>query len=485
MAMLASLSHRLTYRHQLLQALAALKAQPTPAMLQQWVAQLQPNAMPNPVMLQVMVHALSTTNQEAEAKSLADLLMAMATLDEVQVPLWNLIANPKCGDVAKDYAQLVLQTLGDITPIGFWMEHLNDPKALIQRETTRMVQLANQNPEAMVDFVDFFQALPPDEQLSLLASINATINPSASQAAGWLRALHVLQYAPLTPQVQQALQQYQTQHPLHQPNGCAYLCNTPPNTVLEGCYSSLPDGEGYQIVMVVRKHTHAPQYCVVSTVMNDTQGVIETFGFYSLSASEFWTLLDKTYEGCHKYPVPGHVAKHWLRIAYIQAQLSNHGVPYEFAAWQPALADIPEWWQPTMPALWAQPHWVNQGQQLLDHPDMATWQPHWGNATGLSQLSNAHSHTPHTLADGMQRLVAQPQWLFMLQRRLERCAWLFHFQQATVFRNLAATFAAYILEGCYHDQNPVCVTFLKPYVQRSLISGIPQVATPNPSECVE
>jgi hypothetical protein len=468
-------SQRLLYRRHLLQTLQTLKNQPDCNSFARCLGDLQ-TACPeghDPVLVMVAIHLLAHTTDETDGRHLSEIILALAELDEVQTPLWNIIANPQLADTAKDFAQLILQTLGDATPLSYWLANLKNPKILIDRETLRMLELVHQNPEAMVDFLDFFSTLPLDEQHNLMQSLWANC-PSDNALNLVLNALALNGLPEASARlVNQALDRLNASY---QPWSCYRLPVSGRQlvdvTTADTCYASLPDGLGHQIVMLVRKHLTSPHYCVVATVINDSQGILETFGFYSLSASEFWKLLDRTYEGCHKYPVPASLARHWLLIARNQTLLCNNRLPYEFYAWQTALMDIPEWVEPTIDPGWVRSHWSQLSEQLLDHPDLCTWIPDWSQQTGLSRLTTAHTmQDPRSLTEGLIRLQAQPHWLFIIKHRLERCAWLFHLQQSYVYRDLAATVSQTLLNEVHQPENQLIRTFLAEYIHR----GIPKL----------
>jgi hypothetical protein len=466
-------SLRLVYRRLLLHT---LKNQPDANCFTRCLSDLQA-ACPqghDPLLVQVAVSLLRHITDETDGRYLSEIILALAELDDVQATLWHIIANPKLNDTAKDFAQLILQTLGDATPLSYWLANLKNPKTLIDRETLRMLELVHQNPEAMVDFLDFFCTLPLDEQKNLMQSL--LLNCRHDNALNLvLNALALNSLPSATHElVLSALAQLDDKR-----HACPRLPVSGTQlvdiTVADTCYASLPDGLGHQMVILVRKHTASPHYCVVATVLNDTQGILDTFGFYSLSASEFWKLLDRTYEGCHKYPIPATLAKNWLLVARNQTLLSNQRLPYEFYAWQAALLDIPEWIQPLIESTWIRADWAPLSEQLLEHPDLSTWIPDWSKTTGLSRLSTGHAvAAPKTFAEGLLRLQTQPHWLFTLKHRLERCAWMFHMQQAMVYRDLAATVSHTLLNDCNQLESQLIRTFLAEYINRGLA---PQTAS--------
>ena len=52
-------------------------------------------------------------------------------------------------------ANLILRHLGDNSDPDLYLEYLEDPKGLIGRETERMLEVSSENPETLIDFIDF------------------------------------------------------------------------------------------------------------------------------------------------------------------------------------------------------------------------------------------------------------------------------------------------------------------------------------------
>jgi hypothetical protein len=483
--MVLKTSPQLQYRRALLGLVAALKQR---ASLTDWhnEAEQLKSVCPNTVLLcQVIIHTLSYCTDEREGRLLAEMLILWGDLDHVQQPLWAVITQADATDIAKDFAQLALQALGDATPLTFWLANLQAPRQMIDRETQRMLETVHHQPEALVDFLDFYMALPTQEQESLLDSLAKPINPATAKTEALLSpgikllvyALyhHHISNAPLHAHITQLYQTYlqptylphttqgkstthlsadsqlryqelrHTQELRHSIDAhyCGYLYTGTPDmlkeTVIDTCYSSLPDGLGYQIVIIVRKHIKQPSYCVMACVLHDTQGLVDTFGFYNLNANEFWSLIDKTYEGCNKYLLPAPVAKQWLLIARAQNMLTDRPIPYEFSAWQTVLMDIPEWHHAPISPDWVRQDWLAHTHQLLDHPDMQTW-----------NNSFAHSETSPEKPLSIPPSNRYP-WQVALSYRLKRVASLFHFQGLVVFRDLAATASQEVLKDCYKN----------------------------------
>jgi hypothetical protein len=362
--------------------------------------------------LDVLMKELERQQSASVYRILGELLVALGNLGKLHDPLWALICAPNVSDEAKDAANLALGHLGDQNDPNLYLDFLKDPQSLIHRETERMLEVSAENPEALIDFIDFICSLPLEEQCQLLTSLQEdygtpslmTLYVAAWEAqpplevqevllrnikglkntvvARWLydqleavQNQQVLFPAETYPEqhavtVQKWLQRairplklaglYQTASfaeslpwvlglPPDIFPGYAQFCASEP----EACFTTLPDGLGNQGFFMARRRQNG-DLSMMSLAVNDTLGVLGGFGFFALTDADADRLLDRFHEKAVKIPAePSYVLDKLLRAEALNRRQGG-GIPYEVTAWKGFLAawlDMTE--PPTVFDFWA------------------------------------------------------------------------------------------------------------------------------------
>lgn len=324
-------------------------------------------------MANVLVRELIQATETSRLMAVAELLVELTTLPDVQGDLWAVIEDDHTSDAVKDAANLVLRNLGDTSDPDTYLDYLDDPDALIAEETGRMLALANENPSALVDFLDFTVSLPVEEQVRLLDSLRMDYPPEQLlplyDALYWYQppaqtqvfikeqflAMETAQAIPLLEkvavtaidddfhkQLTRHVQKLRLKHgPVSQP-----LPPLAKQGELSHCYVTLPDGIGNQGVMVVRTLDNG-DHCLLAVAINDQAGILDAFGFYRLSDADLGQLVAKFHEANLKIDAKPAVVVELLHRAWWQSAILGHHtphnggqkpIPYEYTCWQPLLA---------------------------------------------------------------------------------------------------------------------------------------------------
>jgi hypothetical protein len=353
--------------------------------------------------LSILTRELKRHNTPETIRVIAELLIELGHLKQLQDPLWSLIEDPKTTDEAKDAANLVLRHLGDDTDPELYLEYLQDPQGLINRETERMLEASLENPEALIDFMDFLLSVPATEQIMLLNSLQADYPSNhlmmlyqafldadppvkvQEQVIKNLGKIVTPSSALYLQQLENRLQGYLTQATLARDTDTALLACVqkamkplrlaglykPPlpsqgadnhasvtilasmgdserdkprmlaNGVLSHnpCYATLPDGLGNQGLLLSCKRPNG-DIAVLSVALNDEHGLLGAFGFYSLSNDDYNRLCDKFHEEASKIEVPLTYCLNKLHEAEQTTLTQRHSVPYEYTAWHPLLTQM-------------------------------------------------------------------------------------------------------------------------------------------------
>ncbi len=360
----------------------------------------------------VLVKELQRATSIRLIQVISELLMELGDIELVKQPLWGLIQNPQTSDEVKDAANLILRQLGDPSDPNLYLEYLDDPAGLINRETERMLEVSTRNPEALIDFIDFIFSLPVDEQGNLLRSLQADYpseyllniyiptldaippyetqeliltsmgdirskraalflydnldryEPDARLGKAAKKSINKLRIAGLykEEQMEAVRQELDQPHPIVQ------------QTELYQCFATIPDGIGNQGIVISRQRENG-DVTMMSVAVNDIHGIIDCFGFYDLSKNDFHKITEKFHEESSKIHAPAEYCLHKLRQAERRNRAQGFRLPYEYSCWKVILSDIDA---PAMDTValckdWANPKWDQASINLYQHPDFNTW----------------------------------------------------------------------------------------------------------------
>ena len=364
----------------------------------------------------ILVKELQRAPNPRAIQAITELLMELGTIEIVKAPLWAIIEDPHAADEVKDAANLILRQLGDQTDPNLYLDYLDDPAGLINRETERMLEVSTRNPEALIDFIDFIFSLPVDEQGNLLRSLQGdypseyllniyipnldAVPPYETQelilsSMGDIRSkraalfLHETQAryegdARLAKTVKKAIsklrmtglyreenmeairEELKAPHPIVQ------------QTELFQCFATIPDGIGNQGIVISRQRENG-DVTMMSVAVNDIHGIIDCFGFYDLSKNDFHKIAEKFHEESSKINASAEYCLSRLRESEALNRAQDRRIPYEYSCWKVMLSDIdpdnPETKVDTIALCqeWAKPEWTQASINLYQHPDFNTW----------------------------------------------------------------------------------------------------------------
>ncbi|MBY0405450.1 MAG: hypothetical protein K2X66_16230, partial [Cyanobacteria bacterium] len=371
------------------------------------------------------------------------------------------------------------------------------------RETERMLEVSATNPEALIDFIDFIFSLPIEEQCNLINSLQTDYQ------AEYLINIYIpsIWADPPEPVKEQIiknigktrskrsalllseLQEYYT--PEIDPSGeiqkiikksinelklagiyrpelfDAYRDElTHPHPIVENskiyqCYATLSDGIGNQGLMISRQKENG-DIVMMSVAINDIHGIIDCFGFYQLSETDFNRIVEKFHEESTKILIHPAYCLHKLKKAESMNQGNRFRLPYEYTCWKVLLDDvIPEAFDPILACKdWANEKWEAECGNLYQHPDFHTWflergdhpvmNGHLNKVQGILEGVLESEQPPsavieqfqsqlETLAFSMVQALYDSDWKEFFLERLAEAAYLLNHQKTTTFSRLAAT----------------------------------------------
>ena len=282
--------------------------------------------------------------------------------------LWNVIKSPDYNDHIKMLAFNMLKDLGnkiDYEVISGYFEKFNE---LINKETKELLDTAIMNPEAQIDFMDFLNALTDDDKILLIKSLEedyandalanilipvflyymkSSVGDTALDILARTKsqlAFHALNKAKEyldeknTPKINKAISELKLSG-IRVDNTIEFYKEILKESKPYKSYVSFPDGHGNMAIIFSRIRTNKTlQFLAV--VINPRYGILDAFGFNSMTERDFYKIVDKFYNYQEKYEIPASAVKHLLSKAAEISYENDDLLPYEYICWESVLLDI-------------------------------------------------------------------------------------------------------------------------------------------------
>jgi len=317
--------------------------------------------------LDVLVRELITA-PEQKAMLICWLLTELIDKNTLSDELWNVIKAPEYNDHVKMIAFNMLKDLGnkvDYDVISGYFEQFNE---LINEETKQLLESAIMNPESQIDFMDFLNALSDNDKIILIKSLEEDydcdslanilipvflyymdneVGFTALEILGRTNsqlAYHALEnaksYAPhaLHSRINKALSELKMSG-IRVDNTEEFYKNILKESKPYKTYVSFPDGHGNMAVIFSRKReNNSLQFLAI--VVNPRYGILDSFGFHSMTEQDFYRIIDKFYNYQERYEVKPEIIKYILNQAEENSHANGESIPYEYICWQSIMLDI-------------------------------------------------------------------------------------------------------------------------------------------------
>ena len=319
------------------------------------------------VVTDILIRELVTA-PEQKAMLICWLLTELIDKDMLSDELWNVIKSPEYNDHVKMVAFNMLKDLGnkvDYDVISGYFEQFNE---LINEETKQLLETAIMNPEAQIDFMDFLHALSDEDKITLIKSleddydcdslanilipvflyyIDTEVGFVALEVLGRTKsqlAYHALEnaksFAPqaLHSRINKALSELKMSG-IRVDKTEEFYANILKESKPYKTYVSFPDGHGNMAIIFSRKRENATlQFLAI--VVNPRYGILDSFGFHSMTEQDFYRIVDKFYNYQERYEVKPGVVKYILNQAEENSHINGESIPYEYICWQSIMLDV-------------------------------------------------------------------------------------------------------------------------------------------------
>ncbi len=317
--------------------------------------------------LEVLIKELVNAGEQ-KALLICWLLTELIDKDTLNDELWNVIKAPEYSDHVKMIAFNMLKDLGnkiDYDVISGYFEKFNE---LINKETKELLETAIMNPEAQIDFMDFLSAINDNDKIILIKSleedyandalanilipvflyyIDTEVGNTALDILGRSKsqlAYHALENAKsyaseqLQTRINKALSELKMAG-IRVDNTSEFYKNILKESKPYKTYVSFPDGHGNLALIFSRiRENNTLQFLAI--VINPKYGILDAFGFNSMTVQDFYKIVDKFYNYQERYSISAGVAKYLLQQAEESSHANNEPIPYEYICWQSILLDI-------------------------------------------------------------------------------------------------------------------------------------------------
>ena len=340
----------------------ATSAQPNSALLTE-LKMIEDKKTVLDVLIKELVNA-----PEQKALLICWLLTELIDKDTLNNELWDVIKSPEYNDHIKMIAFNMLKDLGnkiDYDVISGYFEQFNE---LINKETKELLDTAIMNPEAQIDFMDFLNAINDDDKIILIKSLeedyshdalanilipvfifymNTEVGNTALDILGRSKsqlAYHALEnsktYAPenIQAKISKAVSELKMGG-IRVDKTEEFYKNILKESKPYKTYVSFPDGHGNMAIIFSRiRENKSLQFLAI--VINPRYGILDSFGFNTMTERDFYKIVDKFYNYQEKYEVSPGFVKYLLRQAEENSHINQEPIPYEYICWQSILLDI-------------------------------------------------------------------------------------------------------------------------------------------------
>ncbi|OLA95098.1 MAG: hypothetical protein BHW64_00315 [Candidatus Melainabacteria bacterium LEY3_CP_29_8] len=314
---------------------------------------------------EILIKELLTSHNQSNIAIVSTLLLNCVDRKILENKLFEVLKDKKINDEKKSIVLEILTAAGKALTYDEYNNYFNDASKVINEDTIKLLNSAMVNPEAKIDFLDFFSSLKNDEKILLLDSLSEDYgNDLIVNLVGniayiendneiLLTILDIFNRykSPLAIEPLEFLSEYSNESKIRNIskkilkeytfakidiNKTKHITKVMDDeSVLEPLRMTLPDGEGNIGIIVSRIIKSSGKIQVIALVANDISGITGCFGFSEITKEDFikivtkFSSFDEQVKLEHDYLMP--LIKHFKEINF----KTNNIVPYEFLCFEP------------------------------------------------------------------------------------------------------------------------------------------------------
>lgn len=307
--------------------------------------------------------------KEDKAFILSYLMLRLTDKEQLENALWTSLKSPTVSDYNKALIMNLLKDMGNRVDYNQIDEYFESPEEIIDSETKELLHTAIMNPEAQIDFLDFLEALPYEDKLTLVQSLGDDYSEDAlanilipvflhdptsriakvsleilGQSKSEL-ALHALNEAlefadeDIIPSIKRNISALKLSG-VREENVEDFYKDVLSDSRPYECYTSYPDGHGNQALIFSReREDETIQFLAV--VINDTWGIVDCFGFNQITKQDFERIVERFYGSEESVYINQTVLKSLLNKAENIVHKNGEIVSYEYICWRSITSDVP------------------------------------------------------------------------------------------------------------------------------------------------
>lgn len=308
--------------------------------------------------------------REDKAFILSYLMLRLTDKKQLEDALWTSLKSPKISDYNKALIINLLKDMGNHVDYNDIDQYFESPEDIIESETQELLHTAIMNPETQIDFLDFLEALPYEDKVTLVQSLGddysedalanilipvflhdptsriaklalEILGQSKSQLA--LHALtEALEYADddIVPAIKRNISTLKLSG-VREDNAIDFYKEVLSESKTYECYTSYPDGHGNQALIFSRERLTDESIQFLAVVTNDKWGIVDCFGFNQITKEEFEKIVARFYGDEDSVYINPTILKAVLTKSENIVHKNGEIMSYEYICWRTITEDIP------------------------------------------------------------------------------------------------------------------------------------------------
>ncbi len=322
--------------------------------------------------LDVLIKEFISNQNDERFYILSFLLEQLIPKEKLEDELWKLLTTVSINDSIKSKIINILKDLGNQINYEKYSEYFENPNSVIDADTEKLLKNALSNPEVLIDFLDFIEALPFKDREILIDSISEDYtgdelanlftpvvyaNPNCDLSKYAIKRLGEsksdLAVSPLTyvmehsndEEIKNIAKKSLTELKLAGKSNLnkekEFLEEIYKNSQIDDVFISMPDGRGNVGLIIGRKHLDKDSISMFAVVLNNNIGIVDCFGFNDITQREYSRIVNKFYVNQEKICIPAYIAKMLLSDAEKLSRENLGKMSYEYVCWRRLLIDVP------------------------------------------------------------------------------------------------------------------------------------------------